>query len=63
MAILIAARAPKGSGTEGYNVVCSKCKALLRASYNPGTKDYLRGKRADISMCGPCYKAGKGASK
>ena len=63
MAIVIAARAPKGSGAAGYNVVCSKCKTLLRSHYDPGTKDYLKGKREDISMCGPCYSRERSKGK
>lgn len=55
MVIVIAARAPSGEAVKGYNVVCSKCRTLLRSHYDPGTKDYLKGKKETISMCGPCY--------
>jgi len=62
MVRVIAARAPS-SEAKGYNVVCSKCKTLLRSHYDPGTKDYLKGKKETISMCGPCYSRERSKSK
>ena len=60
MDTLIAARAPKGRGSEGYNRTCSKCRVLLRASWTP-TKDMPS--PDSKTFCVPCYEAAHGAMK
>lgn len=52
--VVVAATVPKGIKGQGYNVHCSKCNSLLRASTDRGTKNYPQEDKS-VFTCSPCH--------